>query len=56
MCHCSNLYNNNYNYNSLSDTIILNRNSFVRYSAYDLLVSDNFYSLDAYEILIRNLS
>ena len=42
-----NLYNNNYNSNSLSDTTILNRNSFVRYTAYNLLVIDNFYSLDS---------
>ena len=45
LCHCSNLYNNNYNYNSLSDTTIHNRNSSVRYAAYNLLVTDNFYSL-----------
>ena len=32
LCCCSNLYNNNYNYNSLFDTTIHNRNSSVRYA------------------------
>ena len=36
--HSSNLYGNNYKYNSLSDSII-------RYSSYNLFVSANFYSL-----------
>ena len=28
----------------------------IRYSAYNLIVSDNFYSLDSHELLKRNLS
>ena len=45
--HCSNLYNNNYNYNSLSDKTIHNCNSSVRYAAYNFLVTDKFCSLDS---------
>ena len=56
LCQCLNLYNNNYNYNNLSDTTILNHNSFVRYSTYNLVVSDNFYPLDSHELPTRNLS
>ena len=42
-------YNNNYNYNSLSDTTI-------RYSAYNLFVSADLYSLDSHSLRTRNLS
>ena len=40
--HCSNLCNNNYNYNSLSDTTILNCQLCCSLCNYNLLVIDNF--------------
>ena len=43
------LCNKNYNYSYWTDTII-------RYSAYNLFVSANLYSLDSHNLRTRNLS
>ena len=55
LCHCPNLYSNNYNYDSFSDTIIPNRNSSVRYAAYDILVTDNSYELRTHNLPTLNV-
>ena len=52
MCRCSKIYNNNYNYNSLFDTSIHNHNFSFCYAAYNILVTDKFYSLDSNKQLV----